>query len=316
MKKLIANYTNGNHTVNLYDDGTKVKETMDPAEDHFTYEFPENMDIKITDYCDGGCPYCHEDSTLSGRHGDLDAIIGTMDSLHPGTELAIGGGNALAHPAIIPFLEKLKDTGIVSNITINQRHLRPFSGIISDIVGSGLVHGIGISLTDSSDHEIFDFIDTLGENVVIHTIAGILSEKDIPSLEGRKVLILGYKDLRRGHAYMNRAEYMMDGRMEWLRNNVKLLSEKFRVMSFDCLGISQINPKSGLHISDAEYNMLFQGDDTDVHDADGNITCATMYMDVPNMTVARMSTANLNNRFGFIGKERIEDLFAKTTTAW
>ena len=49
MKKLIANYTNGNHTVNLYDDGTKVKETMDPAEDHFTYEFPENMDIKITD---------------------------------------------------------------------------------------------------------------------------------------------------------------------------------------------------------------------------------------------------------------------------
>ena len=51
-------YRNGNHTVKLYSDGTKVKETIDPNDDHFTYEFPESFDLKITDYCDAGCLYC------------------------------------------------------------------------------------------------------------------------------------------------------------------------------------------------------------------------------------------------------------------
>lgn len=51
-------YRNGNHIVKLYSDGTKVKETIDPNDDHFTYEFPESFDLKITDYCDAGCAYC------------------------------------------------------------------------------------------------------------------------------------------------------------------------------------------------------------------------------------------------------------------
>src|SRR5574344_224841 len=316
MKSLLANYKNGNHTVCLYSDGTKIKETIDPSADHFTYDFPENMDIKITDYCDGGCPYCHENSTMRGVHGDLGAISKTIESLHAGTELAIGGGNALAHPGLIPFLEKLKDLGIVSNITINQRHIQPFLPKIENMVNYGLVHGIGVSLVDSSDKETFDLIDGLGDNVVIHTIAGILCKKDIPVLSGRKVLILGYKDLRRGHAYIGKKKSMIDGRIGWLRDNIQDISKKFRVMSFDCLGISQIHPKEGLGISDSKYASMFQGDDTDVRDKDGNITCATMYMDVPNMTVARMSTAALDKRFGFTGREPIESLLGMTTKGW
>lgn len=157
------------------------------------------MDIKITDYCDGGCPYCHEDSTLSGRHGDLDAISGTMDSLHPGTELAIGGGNALAHPAIIPFLEKLKDTGIVSNMNHKSASSK---AVLRDHIRHRRIRACArhrnLPLPTVRTLMIFDFIDTLGENVVIHTIAGILSEKDIPSLE---VPECSSWRPRRGHAY-------------------------------------------------------------------------------------------------------------------
>ena len=90
----------------------------------------------------------------------------------------------------------------------------------------------------------------------------------------------------------------------------------FKVISFDCLGIEQLNPKALLNISDARYDTLFQGSDTDVKDADGNITCATMYIDVPNMQVARMSTAALDKRYPFTGKENIHDLLQITTQGW
>ena len=124
--KLLKGYENGNHIVRIFDDGTKIKETghfeevclpgkkggykkwVPSDEDHFTYDFPENADIKITDYCDAGCAYCHENSTIKGVHGDLRRIEKTLDSLHAGTEMAVGGGNALAHPDLIWFLEKLK----------------------------------------------------------------------------------------------------------------------------------------------------------------------------------------------------------------
>ena len=46
MAKLIACYQNGNYTVTLYDDGTKVKETEEEA---FIPRFPDSIDLKITD---------------------------------------------------------------------------------------------------------------------------------------------------------------------------------------------------------------------------------------------------------------------------
>jgi len=302
--------------VTIYSDGTKIKETLDPMADHFTYDFPENFDIKITDQCDGGCVYCHENSTVNGKHGDLRALEPMIATLHSGTECAIGGGNALAHPELVWFLERLKEQGVIANITINQRHLKPYKELICKIVGDGLVHGIGISLTDSSNKEDFDFIDTLGENVVIHTIAGILTAKDLPALRDRKVLILGYKDLRRGHAMLEKHRDEIQANINWLKFMMMRSVLPFTVMSFDCLGIEQLDPKTALNISDNDFNTLFQGSDTDVKDADGNITCATMYIDVPNMQVARMSTAALDKRYPFTGKENIHDLLQVTTKGW
>jgi len=316
MRTILNTYTNGNHMVTIYSDGTKIKETLDPMADHFTYDFPENFDIKITDQCDGGCVYCHENSTVNGKHGDLRALEPMIATLHSGTECAIGGGNALAHPDLVWFLERLKEQGVIANITINQRHLKPYKDIICKIVGDGLVHGIGISLTDSSNKEDFDFIDTLGDNVVIHTIAGILTAKDLPALSDRKVLILGYKDLRRGHAMLEKHSDEIKANINWLKFMMMRSILPFKVMSFDCLGIEQLDPKTALNISDKDFNTLFQGSDTDVKDADGNITCATMYIDVPNMQVARMSTAALDKRYSFTGKENIHDLLQVTTQGW
>lgn len=333
--KLLKCYENGNHIVKILDDGTKIKETghaeavclpgmksgykkwVPSDEDHFTYDFPENADIKITDYCDAGCAYCHENSTIKGVHGDLRRIEKTLDSLHAGTEMAVGGGNALAHPDLIWFLEKLKSNGVLANITINQKHLRPYKDLICKLVAENLVHGIGISLIDSSNKDDFDFIDTLGNNVVIHAIAGVLDEKDFEVLNGRKILILGYKNLRRGSSFLEKDFVNINHRMDMLRDVwLTQLKNECKVVSFDCLAIEQLDPKKNLNISQEAWDTLFQGADTDVKDKNGNITCATMYIDVPNMTVARMSTASLDKRYSFNGDEDISDLLKISTQGW
>lgn len=313
---MLATYKNGNHRAIIFDDGTKIKKTIDPSADHFTYDFPENFDIKITGYCDAGCKYCHENSTVTGKHGNLRALEPMIKSLHAGTECAIGGGNALAHPDLLWFLEALRNQGVIANITINQRHLFQYKDLICKLVAEPLVYGIGVSLTDSSNMENKEFIKSLGNNVVIHTIAGILSEKDLPFIEDMKVLILGYKDLRRGHALLEKQGDEIHKNIEWLKTKLPELRNSCKVISFDCLGIEQLNPKDLFNMTDDEYYYLFQGADTDVFDSEGNITCCTMYIDVENMQVARMSTAALDKRYAFTGNENISELLKLTTQGW
>lgn len=55
MLKLLSEYKNGNYTVKIYNDGTKIRETED---DVFNAEFPENIDIKITNMCNNNCTFC------------------------------------------------------------------------------------------------------------------------------------------------------------------------------------------------------------------------------------------------------------------
>ena len=346
---VLGRYINGNHAVTLFADGSKHRFTghwedkklrlpffkrmvetvmqklkKKPVEniwvkddqDHFYYDFPENFDIKITDYCDGGCAYCHENSTVNGKHGDLRRMEAVFRSLHPGTECACGGGNALAHPDLLWMLQVLKEQRVVANLTVNQRHLQKYREMLLQLVKDKLVHGIGVSLTDSSNQEDLKIVEELGQNVVIHVIAGIFSEKDLGFVKGRKVLILGYKDLRRGHSLLEHRSDEIKQNIQWLKDYLPTLKKETRLISFDCLGIEQIDPKTVLDISDAEYNMLFQGSDTDVFDSEGRITCCTMYIDVPNMKVARMSTAALDKRYSFNGTENISELLKLTTQGW
>lgn len=309
-KKLITPiYINGNHFVATFNDGTKIKDTDD---DYFTYDFAENCDVKITNFCDAGCAWCHEGSTTKGKHADLKGLKHIWETLHAGTEMAIGGGNALAHPDLIWFLKVLKQRGVLANITINQRHLMPYKDLITELVKENLVNGIGVSLGDVETFPT-EFVDSLGDNVVIHTIAGLLTEKDLPVLENRKILVLGYKHLRRGETYYSSE---IDKNIEWLKENLSSLREHCKLISFDCLGIEQVNPKQVLNISEENWNTLFQGADTDVKDEKGNVTCCTFYIDAVEKKVARMSTAALDKRYDILENDTIKTLFRKSTQDW
>lgn len=326
MRKLVAVYENGNHRVIICNDGTKIKETLDPNVDHFTYDFAENADIKITDYCTVGCPYCHEASSPNGKHADLKSMVPLFNTLHAGTELAIGGGNILDHPDIEWFLNFLKSKKVIANITVNQKSLSPEAiRTIKSWIDRKLVNGVGISLTDSKNLDKAA-IDKLGPNVVLHIIAGIFNYKDFYSgaIDNRKILILGYKDLRRGHDFLSKPWMSGPGNLDnlikqnihYLKKMLPAIKEKTKSISFDCLAIDQLDPKSIFNMSDEDYTLRFQGSDTDVLDNNGDITCSTFYIDAVTKTCARMSTAALDKRFKVTEEDTIESLFKKSIQGW
>lgn len=311
LPKLTHKYTNGNHIVKIFDDGTKVKETFDQNADHFTYEYPESFDLKITDYCDAGCTYCHENSTKNGKHANLNLIHYLFATCKKGTEIAIGGGNALEHPDIELFVSYLRSLDLVPSITINQRHLQSHYHKIVKLMDAKIA-GIGVSLTDPNNVDDFRIINDLGKNVVIHVIAGVVKPSDYKALYGRKVLILGYKDIRRGHDNLEKHSDEIKANIEQLKKDLPMLKKRCDVISFDCLGLEQINPKEILNISDEEFNAIYQGHDYDMFDKDGNITVSTLFIDAVNMKVSRSSTAPMDKRYSFTGKEHIGELLIKS----
>ena len=143
MSEILYQYKNGNTNVEIFNDGTLIRSFDDP--NNIVIDFPSSIDVKITDWCDAGCPQCHEQSTINGVHGDLYRLLEKLSTLPSGVELAIGGGHPLSHPNILPFLEKLKELGFIANITVNQKHLERDKDLLTHLINKDLVKGVGIS---------------------------------------------------------------------------------------------------------------------------------------------------------------------------
>ena len=186
MPKIIAQYTNGNYDVALFDDGTKIRRN---DLDNLTPSFAESNDITITTKCNGGCKYCYLGCNEQGEHADLNQPF--FDTLHPGQEIALNA-NDLSHPDLEAFLERMKKQGVICNLTINQRHLKEHLQTLKDWQDRQLIWGIGISLINSKD----DILWTNGlKNTVIHCIDGLITKEDMENLSNHNIslLILGYR---------------------------------------------------------------------------------------------------------------------------
>ena len=287
---IIGRYKNGNYTVTILSDGTKIREN---DLDFFEPAFAENCDVKITDKCDGGCEFCYEGCTVNGKHGDI-MNYKFLDTLHPYTELALNG-NDLSHPDLIPLLEKLRSKKVIANMTVNQIHFERHYDFISELIDKNLIYGIGVSLRKPT-HEFIEKIQKF-PNAVIHTINGILSPDDYEILKDNnlKVLILGYKHLRRGNDYYALNHIHVQQMQAWLYNNLKEMLNHFEVVSFDNLAIEQLDVKRLL--SDEDWNEFYMGDDGTM----------TFYIDMVEGTFGKNSLAT--ERYPIM--DNIDDMFKK-----
>jgi hypothetical protein len=239
----------------LYEDGTKFrycKGTPNP-------KFPESIDLKITNRCNVGCVFCHENSVPNGKHADLEKTLEKIKCLPKGVEIAIGGGDPTSHPYLNGFLTDLCNLGYVSSITIRYGS----SGFDTDSI-----HGaMGVSGMPT------DKLKYIPRNVIPHIIAGITSIEELSHYT--KVLVLGFKDF-------GRAEKMDKTPIE------KCLSEwrdkigqyiGTRHIMFDNLAIQQLNIKR--LFTDKEWDNIYMGDDGKY----------TMYVDAVKGEFAINSTA-------------------------
>ena len=303
MKDIIGIYKNGNYLVTMLSDGTKIRSTK---ENVFISSFAENCDVKITDKCDGGCPFCYEGCTNSGSHGKLMNIDGTpywdfMNTLKPYTELALNG-NDLTHPELMPFLEFLKNKKVFANLTVNQKHFNIHKDFLKKLMDNKLIWGLGISLSNSNDNELFSFAEE-NQNVVIHTIAGVLNENDFKNIseyKKLKLLILGYKTLERGKTYMEANNSYIHNNINWLRYKLSTFINTFNVVSFDNLAIDQLNVKDLLFKDkNNEWDQFYMGNDGEY----------TFYIDLVKGEFSKNSCTSKEKRLKIKQNYSIEDMF-------
>lgn len=277
----IAQYTNGNTTVTILSDGTKTREYVGfPVVNH-----PESIDVKITDYCDMGCSYCHESSTVSGVHCDIEKLMSVLSCLPSGVELAIGGGNPLSHPKLIELLRGLSKMGFISNITVNQGHIKRYHDLIETLIADRLVYGVGISVTNNNLALATPIIG-LSNNVVFHLIAGVNTVETINKIiehGGDKILVLGYKLF--GFGVRHYSKSVNDNILAWKKKLRGYIGKC--TISFDNLAIEQLNVRRWF-TSDG-WERFYMGDDF----------VFTMYIDAVKQEFA--PTSRSNDRISFDG---------------
>lgn len=291
-----AFYRNGNTVVSLnLKTGTKIRETQD---DEFKPAFAENLDVKITDACDCGCPMCYEGSTPDGKHSDI-MNQKWLDTLHPYQEIALGGGNVLEYPDLVLLLHKLKNKNVIANLTVNQKHFLKDFDLIKQLYDEGLVHGIGVSLVSPTE-ELIEKVRQI-PTVVIHTIAGVTPLGHYLALRNKKlkILILGYKDLRRGLEYRmdegQKIDVIQKSLRQNLHQNLKDWKKSFATISFDNLALTQLRMKEVL--SKDEWERFYQGEEGS----------QTFYIDAVKGTFSESSVAPMNERYELL--DSVDEMF-------
>lgn len=254
MAKLLAKYTNGNYVVRLFDDGTKIR--MNNL-DNLTPNFAESIDLEITSVCNGNCGYCYMNCTPQGQHANLNDPI--LDTLHPGTELAING-NDLTHPDLEDFLIRMRDKGVIVNMTINQKHLAPNINKLANWQNQKLLWGIGVSLIDSNDPNLVENVHKL-QNVILHVIDGLFTKEDMENLKDKdiKLLMLGYKYVGRGIQYYEEHKETIDSNIEYLKENLFKNQKWFKGIGFDNLSLEHLDIKS--QVTGADWDLHFMGEE-------------------------------------------------------
>lgn len=297
MRRLYT-YKNGNYVVAIFDDGTKIRYNH---EDKLIPAFAESIDLKITNSCRGfvcadgvrrNCSHCHECSYPGGKHADLSNPL--FDSLHQGQEIAVGGGSVSEHPDLVPFLRRMKQKGIVCNMTTHWRHFVEDYEFICNLQEEELIYGVGISVNEIIPDDVITLIAGL-PNSVVHVIAGVVPWEALKKManHGLRLLILGYKDFGRGKDYLKvEGNEIMLG-IAKLHENMDYLMKHYKVLSFDNLAIQQLKIRE--FVSEEDWKEKFMGFDAQY----------TFYIDAVARTFAKSSTSERLP----INSDNVDDLF-------
>jgi len=213
-------------------------------------DFPDSIDLKITEWCPWGCPFCYESSGTSGRHSYTSKLLSVLSELPKvPLEIAIGGGSAPDHPDFRIIKEFVTGRGNIANLTVTQRDLGRLNPEVFEGI-SGLGVSVGSGLVIDPKTEIPG-----PKQVVYHVIAGITPVSNIQKLveSSQKILVLGYKNLGRAKtdALPNLKETESYLKQVIRRNPTRA------TLVFDELSIQQLQIRKA--VIESTWKMLYQG---------------------------------------------------------
>ncbi len=294
-----AVYHNGNETLILGLDGTKVRMCRDEKSEP---EYPESIDVKITGRCEHNCPFCYEGCTAAGQHGEIPEKL--FASLPPFTELAIGGGNPFLHPEIATLRDKYN---VFMNITIHAEDFEkflcpdrfvddcflPWNDAKSREFELLKYNALGVSVSSAESakrfaegfermEEVLDYAGgyrinsvrdeycpyilveedrrmELNTRVAVHAVNGVISEGMLDELFDKELDLLVLGYKTKGRG----VEFAESGKVaenqKWLYDNIDSLAKHFRVVAFDNLALEQLDMRR--FIPDEDWKHFYMGDE-------------------------------------------------------
>ena len=187
--KNISKIKNGNYYI-LYGDMFHCKEKLRLQVDSIPDlipEYPELVDMKITNACEHKCPFCYMSSTPKGKHADTNDIYRIVSNFKNKTEFALGGGNVLLHPKFDNIVMHIANDNHIVNITIRYDDVETIN--TNNNIKTAIekfVSGIGISVQKASDVDVArDFIVEMlkiGKHVSLHIIPEMIGVDESVSI--------------------------------------------------------------------------------------------------------------------------------------
>ena len=178
-------------------------------------EYPELIDLKITNKCEHGCKFCFMNATTKGKHADIRYLITAINSLPKNTEFSIGGGNVLLYPKLDELLTYMKNHDFIVNVTVRVEDLKKIAekNKLNKLFREK-VDGLGVSVETIDDIDaLLDFRDNVWKTtdkypkqkyIVAHIIpeylGAVVTKQIIEKVDHTclPVLFLGYKTNGRG----------------------------------------------------------------------------------------------------------------------
>lgn len=276
-------YLNGNYVVRVVGNYRLQKRCL-RVDEELISSFPDSIDLKITNKCSWGCPYCHESSSKDGKSFNLRRTIEILSQLpqYP-IEIAVGGGNILDAPNAAELFKWLNNRGNRTRATVNIKDIlnrRAECEALFPHLGA-----IGVSMDRMIDKKylikdwdgeytlrntIRGTDDPFGRDypdVVIHIIAGVFPYSELEELfdiAKCPILVLGYKQWGRAKG-TNLPESLENFKDTLYKIIKKKRGENFssftggRTIGFDNLALEQLDIKNLL--SEAEWEKLYMGNE-------------------------------------------------------
>lgn len=210
LSKITDKIKNGNYYIlygNMYSRKEKMRLQVDSIPDMIP-EYPELVDMKITNACEHKCPFCYMASTPKGKHAELIEVFKIIDNFKIKTEFALGGGNVLLHPDFDKIVKRIAKNNHIANITIRYDDVKTINDN-EDIKRAinKYVSGIGISVQKESDVDYAkDFIIkmlNLGKHISLHIIPEIIGvEKSVAILNKmNEINVSIYNENKNNHSW-------------------------------------------------------------------------------------------------------------------